>query len=271
MSADALSHHYFRVPLAAVQRSAYITAVFTTLCLLFSVRPAAAQTEFLRNGGFETGDFTAWNRVIQSGSPGNFQTASDVMTPSEGFPTPGPAAGIFYAVTDSNVPGTDDPSAYSLTQAFTLPRTAVDTKPVTLSFSLFVNDWNGFGALNTSGPLDYTQAEPTQYARVDLMTSSALPFSTDEADVVRTFYLGIDGTDPPYGWTDYAFNIAAQTTPGQTYQIRFAAVHNQFSLNMGVDNVSILATTAPEPATLCLLLPIVALTVTARRRVCINR
>ena len=227
--------------------------------LLLLTLSAPAQTEFITNGGFETGDFTGWNRFVQSGSPGSFQTNSDIVTPSEGFATAGPASGRFYAVTDSNAPGTDGPSTYALIQSFTLTPQVVDTDPLTLSFSLFVNDWNGAGALNTAGTLDYLQAAPTQFARVDLLTSSAVPFSTAEADIVRSFYLGTDGTEPAYGWTNYAFNIAAQTTPGQTYQLRFATVANQFSLNMGVDNVSVSSAAAPEPASLCLLLPIFAL------------
>ncbi len=225
-------------------------SVVLSLCIVaFASVPVFAQIELIQNGGFETGDFSHWKRWQQAGSPGEFQISGESQTPSEQFPTPGAFSGDYYAVTDSNAPGTDGPSAYALYQAFMIPQA---TEKVTLHFDMFVNDWFGQGALNTNGLIDYTQSTPTQFVRVDILTSDANPFTISPSDIVSNIYLGLDGIAPPYSYSGFDIDLTSLTTSGQTYQLRFASVANQFSLNMGVDNVSITTVSAPEPGAFAL-------------------
>ena len=251
---------------------------FAVVCAACATLPARAQTQLIINGGFETGDFTGWTRQTQQSaqtsaagffigdntpSPvvvmGDGTGAGDVIftptTPVNGLPAAGAKTGNFYAVTDG-----DGAANNALTQTFFVPTNATS---VTLSFALFVNARDGAGEQNTGGPLDYSQATQTQFARVDLLSSSALPFSTNSGDVLANFYAGVDpvaGPNPlyPTPYTVYTFDLTSLAAPGKTYQIRIADVGNQFILNTGVDDVSVLAVGlsagAPEPASIALVL-----------------
>jgi hypothetical protein len=114
-----------------------------------------------------------------------------------------------------------------------------------LSFQMFANDYDGGPIIDPIG-LDHT-GPPNQHARVDILSSAALPFETGDG-VLANYFLGVDpGTDPnPY--TTYTFNITALVGGGGTYNLRFAQVDNQNFLNLGVDNVSINYTPIPEPS-----------------------
>jgi hypothetical protein len=197
--------------------------------------------ELLINGGFETGDLTGWTTAVRSGSavPGTFFVMSGSATPVSGLPTVGQARGEFYAVSDSEGAGTR-----SLLQAFTVPAAG---SAVFLSFDLFVNNWAEMTVIN-SGGLDHTNA-PNQHARVDILSTSAMPFDIG-ADALRNFYLGADLGFPPNPYRHYGFDITDLVGGGGVFQIRFAEVDTEVFLNMGVDNVSI--TTIPEPTTLLL-------------------
>jgi hypothetical protein len=230
------------------------------LLLVSSLGGASHAQSLLINGGFETGSFLGWSRFQQSGSPGNFHVTNDIKTPFEEWATPGPAVGNFYAVTDSNAPGTDDDAAYSLIQTITIPS---NTNFLTVDFQYFVEDWYDATARAGNGTLDFTQAGAAQFARVDLLTASAGAFSVAPGDIVHSFNILTDGqalTHPALGWTSVSQGMLV--TPGQSYQLRFASVQNQFSLTFGVDAASATASMIPEPSTiqyLALLLPLLAL------------
>lgn len=120
---------------------------------------------------------------------GNGIVLNTPTTPINGLPTVGAQSGKFYAVSDS-----DGAANAALLQSFTVP---LNTTSVTLSFVLFVNARNGAGAQNAGGTLDYSQATPTQFARVDLLSSSASPFSLGANNVLANFYIGVDPTAGP--------------------------------------------------------------------------
>jgi hypothetical protein len=204
--------------------------------LTFATPSFALTTELITNGGFETGDFTGWTTGVQAGSNGSISVVSGTSGPNSGLPTAGPAAGNFYSVTDQNGPG-----AYFLLQQFSLPSAFSD---LNLSFDMFVNDWSGLGPLCSD--LDYNNF-PNQCARVDILTSTAGPFSTIAADIVASLYVGVDpqGSNPNL-YTAYSFGLSsalAGLVGGSTYQLRFAQVDNQSFFNQGVDNVSLVVTT----------------------------
>ncbi|QDU22816.1 LamG-like jellyroll fold domain-containing protein [Urbifossiella limnaea] len=193
-------------------------------------------TQLLTNGNFETGSLTGWTTLTPQGNGAYFASAPGASTPTSGRPTVGnPSGGTTYAVSDES-----GPSVHGLLQTFTVPATATQ---VVLSYQMFVNDYNGAGAIVNPAGLT-TSAGANQHARVDLLRAVSAPFSTAPADVLQNFYLG---TDPPAGanphaYLNYSFDITAFVVPGQTYQVRFADVETQFFLNVGVDNVSVLAT-----------------------------
>ncbi len=227
-------------------------------------RPAAAQTELIVNGGFETGTFAGWTLDNRSlGDPydpdvpaaGGFvvDDNADTQTPLSGLPTLGPGGGTFFALSDMTAAGT-----HTLRQSFTVPLTA---KTVTLSFDMYVYDWFGAGAAIDPSGLDHTTGgtgQPNQHARADLLPSSATAFDTEAGSVLQNFYLGVDpesAQDPPEAavYRSYVFDLTGTVLPGQTYQLRFGTVDNQFVLNQAVDNVSVRVTFAPEPASGALL------------------
>jgi hypothetical protein len=197
-----------------------------TLASGFTLLPA--NTQLLTNNGFETGSFLNWSTV--NNGDGTFYTSAGFATPVTGYPTVGPHTGQIYAVLDSS-----DIGASALIQSFTVP---VNASKVTLSYSMFVNDQDSGPLINPAG-LDY-MADPNQHARVDLLTQSAAPFSTG-AGVLRNFYLGVDPHNNPNPYHNYVFDITDIAMPGGTYQLRFAAVHNQSFLHMGVDDVSVVS------------------------------
>ena len=219
-------------------------------CAVFALAFAAnaGATELLTNGDFETGSFAGWsNNTLPTSDPlgGIFIDTPGTTTPSSGLPTAANAGGgSFYAVSDQGGPGT-----YSLLQSFTIP---VGATSVVLTFDMFVNDHSGSGPIVDPIGLDHT-GPANQHARVDILTSTATAFSTVVADIVSNLYIGNDPGQPPNPYTSYSFDITGATTPGSTYQVRFAETDNQGFFNMGVDNVSIQATRVPIPATVALL------------------
>jgi hypothetical protein len=219
-----------------------ICLAFALLTLGISAKVNAAPTELITNGGFETGAFTGWTVTDQAGGSGSwFVDTPGTWTPLSGHLTVGGGSGAFYAVSDQTGPGT-----HSLTQAFTVPWPALSA---TLSFDMFVNDWDSGAIINPAG-LNYT-AVPNQHARVDILTTAAGAFDTG-AGVLANYYLGVDGGPDPHGFTHYAFDITSIVGAGGTFQLRFAEVDNQSYFNQGVDNVSILVEPVPAPGAILL-------------------
>jgi hypothetical protein len=223
--------------------------------LAFSAAGIACASQLIINGGFETGSLSGWTVTSEAGSyPGSgFFASNSTTTPQSSSPTVGPESGSYYAVSDSQGPGT-----LILSQTFTVPAGAAS---VILSFGLFVNS-DGGDVVNTVAGLDFSgttdPSDPAnQYGVVSLLSSGASLFSTT-AGVLGNFY---EGTDNPMAnpnpYTNYTDSITSLVEAGGTFTLRFAEVNNIEYLNMGVDNVSVVytATTAtPEPSSIVLTL-----------------
>jgi hypothetical protein len=210
---------------------------FEKLALAAVLAGAACQaqaTELITNGGFETGDFTAWGVTVLPSSNGNLTVESGSAGPLSALVNAGPSAGSFFALTDQSGPGT-----YVLTQGFSV---APGTTAVTLKFDLFANNYAGSTIVDPIG-LDHT-GPANQHVRVDLLTGAASAVDTG-GGVIANFYLGADAGSNPNPWTSYTIDLTGLAPVGGSYQIRFAEVDNQGFFNMGVDNVSIAA--VPEP------------------------
>ena len=216
-------------------------AVFALVGMVLAAPSFAS--ELITNGGFETGTFAGWTVVNQTGGNGNMYISSPGSNTPNGFSSAGnPSGGSFYAVSDQTGPGT-----HALLQTFTVPSSVTHA---TLSFQMFVNDWDGGPTINPAG-LDYT-ASPNEHARVDILSAGASPLDTG-AGVLQNLYLGADlPVEVVHPYTNYSFDITPLVSGGGTFQLRFAEVDNQSNFNLGVDNVSI-QDTVPEPSTFALL------------------
>jgi hypothetical protein len=225
------------------------------LGLALAGRGRAESVNLITNGDFETGSLSGWTVANQLSATdyaggtnafGSFflQDTSGTL-PVSGPLTGGaallPYSGNFYALADSTAPG-----AHVLLQSFIVP---TEAQQVTLTFAMYTYDWYGNGPTGTT--LDYTSI-PNQHVRVDILSATAGAFDTSSSAVVENLFNGElpnpPGTNPP-AWQAFSFDLTGVTLPGGTYQLRFGEVDNQFTLNMGVDAVSLTAV-VPEPPSL---------------------
>ena len=199
----------------------------------------------LVNGSFESG-FTGWTRVNQVGSEGTFVLQSGTSSPVNGLPVPAPPGGTTAAMTDAQGPG-----SHVLYQDFLIP---VGTLSGTLTFDVFVG--NRAGAFVTPNTLDFATPALNQRARVDIVRTSADPFSLAAADILLNVFQTAVGSPLVTGYNTIALNLSAllAANAGSTLRLRFAEVDNVSLFNFGVDRVNLDASaTVPEPATLTLL------------------
>ncbi len=207
----------------------------------------AGTTQLITNGNFETGNLSGWTVAVQ-GNPSDTTHQDGFYNMANGGTTP-----ISLNPTDTNINGGNDfavsdsnfPDAVALLQTVVIPKNYTS---LNLSYDMFVNDWSGIGPVGQNYGLDYTAAgtyNDMQYARVDLLSSGANGLSTSATDVIQNFYNGVDnaGGSPPNPWVQYSFNLNGLAAG--TYQLRFAEVSNNLAINMGVDNVSLIAGTPP--------------------------
>jgi hypothetical protein len=221
-------------------------------CIALS-SPANAQIQLITNGGFETGTYAGWNPLCEDGcqnapaggSDGGLFVTGANAGPLSGEPTVGPAAGSFYSVSDQLGPG-----AYSLSQAITV---AAGATSVILSWDMFVDQYSANPAA-TPGALDF-KGPPVEFGTADLLAGTADPFSTG-AGVLANFYTGADAqVNNPNAYTHYTEDITSLVDGGGTFLVRFGEADNQGFFNQGIDNVSVLETVSPEPASFLLIAP----------------
>jgi len=204
-----------------------------------SPRPARAAS-FIVNGGFESG-FNGWTRQDRLGSEGTFSTQFGTQSPVNMLPVPAPPAGTFAAMTDAQGPG-----SHVLYQDFLFNAPANEVF-AQLSFSLFIN--NGAGAFVTPATLEFSTAALNQQARVDIITTTADPFSVAAGDVLASIYQTRPGDPLVSGYNTITANLSSllSTQRGQTLRLRFAEVDNINFFQLGVDDVS-LTSAVPEPS-----------------------
>lgn len=244
---------------------------------------AQAQTQLITNGTFEATSLIGWSTASQTGSTGTFQIGDNTQTnafgpisPVEQFNNAGSSGGRYYAVTDSLTPSTDGPSAMVLYQNINLTN-FLSFSSATLTFDMAVQDYSGAGPLNASltTPLDYTQATPTQFVRVDMLRQGALgadAFTIASDDVLQSFFMGGSSTTTA-NYTSYSVNVTnllnqRLQSGDQSVSLRFAVVSGGGFYHANVDSVSILATgavTTPEPGPLGYLLVAGMLLIVRRR------
>ncbi len=208
------------------------------MSVLLAAGTAGAQQQIV-NGGFETGTFAGWNVVSQAGSSGNFFTQTAGCSAINCFATSGPRSGNWYALTDQSGPGT-----HEIWQSFTI--TGAVTNAV-FSFSIAV--LNQAGTTSNFGNLSYTNS-PNQHVRVDLFSGAYSPFSTAS---LQNFFTGSQTELGGTTYVDFSVDVTSLLNAPGTYTVRFAEVDNQFYHAFSVDDVSLVTTATPEPASMTLL------------------
>jgi len=221
--------------------------------LALSAVPVAAQQQ-ITNGGFESGLF-GWSTFAAPGSlpaTGRYYLQGlDLTLPISNNAALPPHSGAAFAVSDQTGPG-----AGALYQSFVL---GSGSSSATLSFWMYIANL----ATQALGPgFDFAGA-PNQHARVDLLSGTpANPLALGSAVLFNPF---IGGNS--FGWTFFSFDVSSFLTAPGTYTLRFAEVDNQSFFAHGIDDVSLVTTTTPEPTTLSLFaIGCVALAVVRRRR-----
>src|ERR1700730_6191270 len=159
-------------PPARVTLSA-LAAVVLSLAATSSVHAIPV----IANGGFEAG-LTSWTKADQLGSAGTFFSQSGTLSPVSGNPVPAPPEGTKAAMTDAPGPG-----SHVLYQDFVATADAA-----ALSFALFIGNRASNFFTPTPASLDFSTPALNQQARVDILKSTADPFSVAASDVLLNLY-----------------------------------------------------------------------------------
>jgi len=202
-----------------------------------------ARADLITNGGFESG-FSGWTRANQLGSDGQFFAQTGILSPVNSFTVPAPPQGLTAAMTDALGPG-----AHVLYQDFVVPSVVPGAS---IGFALFINNNNGALAFFNPSTLDFATPALNQQARVDILKTSADPFSVASADILQNLFQTTPGSPLLSGYNNFLIDLTTllQAQQGQTLRLRFAETDNVAAFNLGVDNVSIDvgANAVPEPA-----------------------
>lgn len=223
--------------------SAFLRSAVAAATFVVSAAASAAPVELITNGNFNAG-LTGWTVVNQANGSGNWFIGTVGNTaPVSGLPTSAIGGSGNYAVTDQSGPG-----SHVLLQNFTV---GAGASSVIASFSMFANDWSNVGPLN-AGDLNFNNGR-NQHARVDILKSTASAFSVSSSDIIATLIAPmVDLGNDPHNFLAYSFDITSAVAAGGSFILRFAEVDNQSNFNVGIDNVSVLANTVPEPVSLAL-------------------
>jgi hypothetical protein len=186
----------------------------------------------LINSSFEDG-LTGWTELSETGSDGDFIPYSGSQGGDVGI-FPNPPSG-HHAVISSQ----GGPCSTVIYQDFNVPN-LVNRAYVSFYYAMqnFAEVWE----INPT--LSYNIESPNQHATVDIMTTSADPFSMDEGDVLYNLYAS-KNTDPYY--SDYQkvtidiTDFLKQHT-GETLRFRIGEVDNVFYQYFGIDDVNLVIT-----------------------------
>jgi hypothetical protein len=221
-------------------KSLTTTALFSAALAVILGHASAAQ--IITNGAFDAG-LTGWTKSDLTGSDGTFSVQTGTVSPISGTAVAAPPSPPNSAMTDAQGPGT-----HVLYQDFAV------TEPVgsaVLTFSLFLGNQAGAYYVPTPATLNFGVADFSQQARVDILLSSGGAFSVASNDVLLNVFQTASGSSTlPSGYANYSFQIASvlNANVNRTLRLRFAEVDNVGPFQLGVDNVSLETSAAPEPA-----------------------
>ena len=232
-----------------VRRFSGIAAAVGLVGVLLAAQPALAAT--VTNGGFETGDFTGWTVTPEEDSAGTWTVATGTTSPISQHTVPAPPCDTHAAVYDES-----EVSSAVMYQDLTLA--AGETH--TLTFTHYYENYASTGEVDelkgvqadtpiwaSPDSLDYNFDGTNQQYRVDIMKTSADPFSVASSDILKSVFQTEPGDPATLDPTEVTVDLSAFA--GQTVRLRFAAVDNEDYLNVGVDCVALASTAIPTTTT----------------------
>jgi len=209
--------------------SVFVFGLLLTMLVPFAMMDAYAATEHIVNGGFETGDFTAWT-VIPSGGGGNDFYINDgthvgLFDPGTLSPQP-PISGSFDSVSDQIF--ADSPAM--LSEVFTVPSGITSS---TVSWEDRIDNIAGI------------YQNPGQEVRVEIRDAAG-------ATVLTTLFVTIPG-DPLVqgGPNSRSFDITAFMQAHEGDDIRFCVTTHATILPLmyWIDDISLTTETVPVGGT----------------------
>lgn len=237
----------------------------------------AGATQLIQNGGFEADASVTYAPsnwlVAESGGIGGVAAVTKAFAESStAYASAGPASGSYFAQIDVFTAG-----AYTLAQSFT----TAAVSQATLNFKMFINDQSPNGVTYPSNSLNYDYDtngnRDVHYARIDILRGGADAFSSNNADVLQSLFIGssgafttssnaiveslyIGGATGRYygsmsnGYVNFSYDLTDALAAGGNYTLRFAAASNVGQMQVGVDDVSLQVTAVPEPESYALML-----------------
>ncbi len=207
------------------------------VALLLAAPHSGGASEFLLNGGFESGTFDAWGNSFAHPT-GFFGVDDNSTTDLSSSDSPGPFSGSYFAVSDNT-----GPAAAILWQSFNLP----ESDSVALSFRMVADSY----ASVTVGAPDFDHGTtPNQHARVDLLTWTdfqAAPYSTATAINLWTGGTALGPGDDPSAYALHAFDLTSSLGAGGAFVLRFGFVATEDVFNLALDEVSLVAEPSVPP------------------------
>jgi len=189
---------------------------------------ASAQTEFVTNGSFETGDFEGWTVLRLPDSAGDWS----VYTGGDFFSLPPPPVGNFAAATFQGFS-----SSQVLLQDITIPNGAEVACSVVVYYRTSAEDF-------VIGPGLVFDLGPNQQARIDIISTDADPFTVSSGLLLNVFQT-LPGDPLTLGYTPVDFDLSQFA--GQSVTFRAAQVNSGSQFNFAIDDVSCIAPASPIP------------------------
>jgi hypothetical protein len=179
----------------------------------------------VKNGSFETGNFSGWERANQAGGRGNWFVYRGTTSPRSSLPIAAPPNGNFAATTDQRGPG-----------SHVLYKNIRLKSGMTHRLSFFLYYKNFADSFSTPNTLDYT-VNPNQQYRVDVMKPTANPFSVKKKAILATIFRTKVGD--PNRRAPQLRNFNLTRFAGKTVRLRFAEVDNRSNILASVDKVKV--------------------------------
>ena len=231
---------------------------FLLLTALLGALVPAQAGQLVTNGGFEAG-FTGWSVADALGSDGSFFLQSGTASPVNGDVVPAPPGGSNAAMSDGAGPG-----SHALYQTILMPGLMVPS--ALLKLDLFIGNRAGMFATPASGTLDFGINGFNQQLRIDLMVNGSGAFSVAAGDILQNIYQSKAGDPAVSGYSSLSVDVTAVVNAnlGKSIKLRIVEADNVGPFQVGVDNVSLVAT--PEPASVVMALSAALAGLALRRR-----
>jgi hypothetical protein len=205
----------------------FVLAAGAAVLAFAGVAGAGGGANNVKNGNFETSDFSGWNWDCST-CDGAWLVSKQKATPS-GFSWFGPMQGDYSALADEGLPDT-----LYLWQTFKIGKPNAKLT--------FVADWNNRSANGWCNLiLDFDLGDSctgfNQQFRIDILADGASPDTTDPGDILKTIFQTQDNT--PLQQPKISFSVKLGNGIKGKVTFRVVVVAGDYVLNVGIDKVNI--------------------------------